>query len=161
MPLHIVTGIPSDDATMPPQARQVIRQYYPSMNLLPRYTCRQKPTNFVHVLTFFSAKSVTVLGKEFRSGAMVCVIPPSSMECPMFGEISYIFVPSDIKQFLILLYHTKAYSSHYNAYQVTKTQDYDLISVNQLGVHEVYHKYFVASNIYIVMKSYHHIEHDI
>lgn len=112
-------------------------------------------------LLFSSAKSVTVLGKEFRSGGIVCVNPPSNLESPTFGEIVRIFVHDDAKKLLIRLYDTETYSSHYNAYQVVKTHLFSVIPVNKLGIHEVYHKYFLSPNIFIVVKSYHHIEYDI
>lgn len=92
---------------------------------------------------------------------MVCVHPPSSLECPTFGEIASIFVPNDTKQFLVCLYHTETYSSHHNAYQVVRTHEYNMVSIDQLGVHEVYHKYSVIPHFYVVMKSYFYVEYDI
>ncbi len=101
------------------------------------------------------------MGKEFRLGAVVCVNPPSNLECPTFGEIIRIFVPHDTKQLLIRLYNTETYSSHYNAYQVVKSHHFSVISINQLGIHDVYHKYSVPPNFYVLIKSYYHVEYDI
>lgn len=116
---------------------------------------------FIATLFYFSAKAVTVLGKEFRPGAIVCLSPPSNLECPTFGEIIRIFVPEDTKQLLVQLYNTETYSSHYNAYEVVKTNQFNIISITHLGIHEVYHKYCVSRHLYVVVKSYHHVDYDI
>lgn len=112
-------------------------------------------------LFFFSAKSVTVLGKEFRPGAIVCLNPPSDLECPTFGEIVRIFVPNHTKNLLIHLYNTETYSSHFNSYQVVKTPQFSMVSINQLGIHEAYHKYTVSHHLYVVIKSHYHVEYEI
>ena len=102
-----------------------------------------------------------VFGKEFRPCAMVCVNPPTSLELPTFGEVVRIFVPDDTKQLLLCLYNTEAYSPHFNSYQVVKTNKFSLISITELGIFEVYHKYSVSPHSYVVIKSYHHIEFDV
>ena len=108
--------------------------------------------------TSFSATSVIVLGREFRPCAIVCVNPPTNSEHPTFGEIVHIFVPDDTKQLLLHLYVTDTYSSHFNVYQVVQNNQFSIISVSQLGIHEVYHKYIVSPYLYVVIKSYHHVE---
>ena len=101
------------------------------------------------------------MGKEFRPGAIVCTTPPSNLDYPTFGEIIRIFIPNDTKQFLVSLYHTEKYSAHFNSYQVVKTNQFSIISIRKLAIHDVYHKYFVPPHMYVVIKSYHHIEYDI
>lgn len=101
------------------------------------------------------------MGKEFRPGALVCVTPPSNLECPTFGEIIHIFIPDHTKIILVHLYQTETYSSHYNAYHIKKTPQFIMIPISQLGIHEVFHKYTVSSNLYALIKSYHHVEYDI
>lgn len=103
------------------------------------------------------------MGKEFRPGAIVCVSPPTNFEHPIFGEIIRIFVPNDTKQLLLRLYDTETYSAHFNAYQVVQNNQYRIISVSQLGIHEVYHRYVISphDHSYVVIKSYHHVEFDI
>jgi hypothetical protein len=88
------------------------------------------------------------------------VSPPTNSEYPIFGEIVRIFVPNDTKQLLLRSYDTETYSAHFNAYQVTQNNQYSIISVSQLGIHEVYHRYIVSPHSY-VLKSYHHVEFDI
>ena len=92
---------------------------------------------------------------------MVCVTPPTSLELPTFGEVVRIFVPDDTKQLLLRLYNTEAYSPHFNSYQVVKTNQFTLIPIAQLGIFEVYHKYYVSPHSYIVIKSHHCIEFDV
>ncbi len=112
-------------------------------------------------ILFFSTTSITILGKEFRPGAIVCVNSPSSLEYPIFAEILRVFVPADTKQILIRLYNTKRYSNHFNAYHIVKGNHFPVICISELGIHEVYHKYSVSRNSYVVIKSYHHVEYDI
>lgn len=94
--------------------------------------------------SYFSAPSVTVLGKEFRPGATVCIGPPSDIEYPTFAEIVRIFVPDETKQLLLRSYYTEAYSPHFNAYQVVKTNQFSVLSVSKLSIHEAYHKYLTC-----------------
>ena len=115
---------------------------------------------YLYIL-FYSANTVTVLGKEFRPGAVVCATSPSNLEYPTFGEIIRIFISNDIIHFLVSLYHTETYSPHFNSYQVVKTNQFSVISIRKLGIPDVYHKYFVPPHMYVVIKSYHHIEYDI
>ena len=92
---------------------------------------------------------------------MVCMNPPTSLELPTFGEVVHIFVPDDTKQLLLRLYNTEAYSPHFNSYQVSKTNQFSLISIMQLGIFEVYHRYSVSPHSYVVGTSYHHLELDV
>ena len=101
------------------------------------------------------------MGKEFRPGAIICISPPNDLECPIFGEIIRIFIPDHTKFLLVHLYSTEMYSSHYNAYQVKKTNEYRIISLSKLGIHEVYHKYMISSHLFVIIKSYHHVEYGI
>ena len=99
--------------------------------------------------------------EEFRPGAVVCVNPPTNSEYPTFGEIVRIFVPDDSRQLLLHLYNTETYSLHFNAYQIVQSNQFSVISIGQLGIHEVYHRYVVSPHTYIMIKSYHHVEFDI
>ena len=92
---------------------------------------------------------------------MVCVTPPTSLELPTFGEVVRVLIHDDTKELLLCLYNTEAYSQHFNAYQVVKSNQFSLVSITQLGIFEVYHKYSVSSHSYVVIKSYHHVEFDI
>ena len=80
---------------------------------------------------------------------------PLCLEYPTFGFVA-IFVPDDMKQLLVCLYKTEAYSTHY-AYEVVKTCQFCVIPMSQLGIHEVYHEYCIttAPDLYVVIKSYH------
>ena len=51
----------------------------------------------------------------------MCIGPPSDIEYPTFAEIVRIFVPDETKQLLLRSYYTEAYSPHFNAYKVVKT----------------------------------------
>ena len=108
----------------------------------------------------FSASSIKVSGKEFRPGAIVCTIAPSDSAYPTFGEIVRVFVPNGARQFLINLYKTELFSFHYNAYKVVKTNMFEVICISQLKLHEAFHKYCVSSSLYVVIKSFHHVEFD-
>ena len=101
-----------------------------------------------------------MLGKEFHPGAIVCVTPPNDLRYPTFDEVICIFVPEHIKQLLICLYETEDYSSQYNAYHIVDNS-VQCRFLNQLCIHEVFHKYSVSSKFYVTIKSYHHVEHDI
>lgn len=92
---------------------------------------------------------------------MVCVTPPTSMELPTFGEVVRVLIHDHTKLLLLCLYNTEAYSPHFNAYQVVKSNQFILLSITQLGIFEVYHKYSIPPHSYIVIKSYHHVEFDV
>ena len=162
--LIVVTYISCDDATLPPEARELIIHSFPSMDILARLHCYSQllvNLSITFYLSFYSTKTVTILGKEFRPGAIICITPPSNLAYPTFGEIIQILLSNESKQFLVCLYHTETYSAHFNLYQVVKINQFSIICVNKLGIHEVYHKYFVPPRMYVVVKSYHHIEYDI
>ena len=90
----------------------------------------------------------------------MCVNPPTNSEHPTFGEIVRILYLMTQNNFcFVCTSHT--YSSHFNAYQVVQNNQFNIISVSQLGIYEVYHKYIVSPYLYVVIKSYHHVEFDI
>ena len=109
----------------------------------------------------YSAKSVIILGKEFRPGAIVCLRPPANEEYPVFGEIIKIFVPNDEKTFLLHVYNTEMYSSHYNAYEVTRSSQFRVVPLEKLAIHDVFHKYHLKPKMYIVIRSFHHVDFDL
>ena len=102
-----------------------------------------------------------ILGNKFCLGAIVCVNPPTNSEYPTFGEIVCIFVPDDSKKLLLHLYNIQTYSLHFNAYLIVQNTQFSVLSICQLEIHEVYHRYMVSPHTYISIKSYHHVEFDI
>ena len=90
-----------------------------------------------------SASSVSCLGQEFRPGAMVCLQRPNDMAYPVFGEILYVIIDDDRKCFAMNLYETDEFCTHYSASRVFPTSKFDIIAVDKLALHQVYHRYHV------------------
>ena len=67
---------------------------------------------------------VTVFGKKFERGVVVCLRAPRDDDLPEFGEIVNIIVPEESKLLLVRKFHTTAYCNHYYAYSVTKLSSY-------------------------------------
>ena len=101
---------------------------------------------------------MSVLGQKFHRGVVVCLKAPSNSDFPEFGEVSHVLVPEETILLLVRKYHTDCYCSHYNAYCVTKSADYILVSVPELALHDVFHPYNVSSSYFIVIRSCCHIE---
>ena len=56
------------------------------------------------------------------------------------------------------MYSTIQYTKHYGAYEVSKGNQYRIVLVSDLKVHDIMHKYIISSHVYVVVRSYHHIE---
>lgn len=101
---------------------------------------------------------MSVLGKKFCRGVVVCLKAPCDNDFPVFGEITHILVPEESKLLLVKKFDTGSYSKHSNAYCVTKSTNFTVVSVDQLALHEVFHPYNVLSSYYIVVRSSSHVE---
>ena len=114
---------------------------------------------YVHCLqlSVFSTSTVTVLGTEFRLGALVCTRAPADSEYPIFGEIQHILIPSDHKIFLVQIFETY-FSQHYFAYCIDPTDTYLVIDVANIKLHDVFHKYCISSELFTVVRSCHIVE---
>jgi len=108
-----------------------------------------------------SASSTSVLGVEFRPGALVCLEAPSYHDYPVFGEIKNIIISEENKIFLVRLCDTSCFVHHYYAYCITLTDMYTTIDVTSLKIHEVYHRYYLHSKIYVSVRSCHVVELDV
>ena len=102
-----------------------------------------------------------MLGVQFRTGALVCLEAPSYDDFPAFGEIKTIICSEDNKYFLVRLFETVYFYHHYFAYCITLTDDFSMVNVTSLKIHEVYHRYYVNSNTYVSVRSCHVAELDI
>ena len=105
-----------------------------------------------------SAVCVSVLGKEFTQGCVVCLRAPSDEELPVFGLVEYILVPDDLKYLVVRQYSTDYYCQHLNAYCVNKASIFSLISVSDLSIHDIFHVYSFKSESYVVVRSCHHVD---
>ena len=119
-------------------------------------TCNAS-SNSVQILFSSSASSVSCLGQEFRTGGMVCIEKPSDREYPVFGEIQYIIVMEDVKYLAVQLYSAE-FCWHYFAYKVCSTNSFHITPVTKLALHQVYHKYSVLSQNFVVIRSCDHVE---
>lgn len=108
-----------------------------------------------------SASSVKCLGEEFRPRGVVCTQKPSDNDYPVFGEVQYIILVEDLKQLIIKMFTTEEFNHHYHAYKVLPTNNYQSVLIGNLALHQVFHKYCVHSHIFVVVRSCHHIEHNI
>jgi hypothetical protein len=104
--------------------------------------------------------AVTVLGVEFRPGALVCM-EISDKELPVFGGIDHIFVQGERMKFLVQVHETSPFSHHLFAYSITNTNSYVIVDVGSLKMHKVYHKYYVNSVMYTSICLCHVVEFDI
>ena len=140
-----------------------MKSHFVSVDMIPRYASDLDSVSItcICIFTVCSAKFVVILGKEFRPGAIVCLRPPSNESYPLFGEIIRVFVPNHEKTFLVRMYNTVQYSSHYNAYEITQCSQFRVVCLKQLAIHDVFHKYHLKTCSYIIIKSFHHVEFDL
>ena len=89
---------------------------------------------------------------------MVCTKRPSDNDYPDFGEVSHILVHEEAKYLVLKKFETVTFSHHYFAYQVEPLKDFVLLSVCDLAIHQVFHKYCIESSFYVVVKSCDHVE---
>ena len=89
---------------------------------------------------------------------MVCVKRPSDDDYPDFGEVSRVLIHEEAKYLVLKKFATVTFSHHYFAYEVAPLQDYMLLSVCDLAIHQVFHKYYAQSNFYVVVRSCDHVE---
>ncbi len=82
---------------------------------------------------------VSVMGKKFHRGVVVCLKAPCDDDFPEFGEVMKIFVPEESKLLLVRKFHTGSYCNHYNAYCVTKLSSFTVVSVTELALHDIFH----------------------
>ena len=106
-----------------------------------------------------SASSVICLGQEFRPGGMVCILKPSDTEYPVFGEIQHVIIVEDLKYLAVIIYSTDEFNHHYFAYKVCSTNTLHIVLISKLAMHQVFHKYNVHSQNFVVVRSCDHIEH--
>ena len=99
-----------------------------------------------------------MLGVEFRPRALVCLKAPSDSNFPVFGEIQHIIISEDSKIFLIQVYETDFFSHHFNSYCIKNTTTYTIIDVRSLKMHQVFHKYYIRSTIYVTIRSCNTVE---
>ena len=71
--------------------------------------------------TSCSASNISVLGVQFRPGALVFLKAPSHDDYPLFGEIKIIIYSEDNKFLLVGLCETACFYHHYFAYCITLT----------------------------------------
>ena len=103
----------------------------------------------------FSASSVICLGQEFRPGRMVCILKPSDTEYPaVFGEIQR----DHCRRLEIFGCSAHKFIHHYFAYKVCSTNTLHIVLISKLAMHQVFHKYNVHSQNFVVVRSCHHIE---
>ena len=76
----------------------------------------------------------------------------------MFGEVIHIPVQHDVKYFVVRLLSTIDFSHHFFAYKVMSTENYEVVALSKLALHQVLHKYCVLSNYYVVLRSCDHVE---
>ena len=88
----------------------------------------------------------------------MCTKRLSDDDYPDFGEVSHILVYKDAKYLVLKEFETVTFSHHYFAYQVEPLQDFVLLSVCDLAIHQVFHKYCIESRLYVVVKSCDHVE---
>lgn len=105
-----------------------------------------------------SSESVTILGKKFHKGVVVCLLAPCDNDFPQFGEVTHVLVPEESKLLLVRKFHTHAYINHFNAYHITKLARYAVIDVTELALHDLFHPYNISSTYYVVVRSCSHVE---
>ena len=105
-----------------------------------------------------SATSVICLGHEFRAGTIVCLKLPTDADYPVFGEVIHITVQRDVKYLVVRLLTTIDFSHHFFAYKVISTENYEVIALSKLALHQVLHKYCILSNCYVIIRSCDHVE---
>ena len=81
----------------------------------------------------------------------MCTKRPSDDDYPDFREVSLVLVHEEAKYFVLKKFH-------YFAYQIEPLEDVMLLSVCDLAIHQVFHKYCVESSFYVVVKSCDHVE---
>ncbi len=96
--------------------------------------------------------AVTVLGVDFRPGALFCM-EISDKELPVFGGIDHIFVQGERKKFLVQVHETSHFSHYLFVFCITNTNSYVLVDVGSLKMHKVYYKYYVYSVMYTSIRS--------
>ena len=106
----------------------------------------------------YSASSVSCLGQEFQPEGIVCLQRPSDTDFPVFAEIVHVIVTNDLKYLAVNLYTTDEFSHHYFAYKVFPTACFDVLPISKLALHQVYHRYQVHSEFFVVVKSCDHVE---
>lgn len=88
----------------------------------------------------------------------MCTKRPSDHDYPDFGEVSHILVHEEAKYVVLKKFETTNFSHHYFAYEIEPMEDFMLLSVCDLAIHQVFYKYCVVSNFYVVVKSCDHVE---
>ena len=97
-----------------------------------------------------SATHVTILGQTFNPGDIVCLEAPNDSDYPVFAQVLAIIVPDDNKFLLVRKLLTQLYSSHLNAYKVSKLSCFNIVTVSELALHDVFSIY---KSSYIVVRS--------
>ena len=105
------------------------------------------------VFFLFSASSVICLGQEFRPGRMVCILKPSDTEYPVFGEIQHVIIVEDLKY--LAAQHIHKFNHHYLQYKVCSTNTLHIVLISKLAMHQVFHKYNVHSQNFVVRSCHH------
>ena len=70
------------------------------------YVDPQDHSLWLFLYLIHSAVCVSVLGKEFTQGCVVCLRAPSDEELPVFGLVEYILVSDDLKYLVVRQYST-------------------------------------------------------
>ena len=78
----------------------------------------------------------------------MCTKQPSDEDYPNFGEVSHILVYEEAKYLVLKRYVTVDFSQHYFAYHIESSEDLMLLSICDLALHQVFHKYHVDSRSY-------------
>ena len=76
----------------------------------------------------------------------------------MFGEVVHIPIHDNVKYFVVKLLITTEFSHHYFAYKVMFSDNFEVVKLSKLALHQVLHKYRVLSNYYVVIRSCSHVE---
>ena len=64
----------------------------------------------------------------------------------------------EAKYLVLKKFRTVCFSHRYFAYVVELLEDYMLLSVCDLAIHQVFHKYCIQASIYVVVRCCDHIE---
>ena len=99
-----------------------------------------------------NAVSVSCLGQEFRSGAIVCTKRPSDNDFPEFGEVVKILLHEDAKYLLLKKMNTICFSHHYYSYKIEPLIECTLVLICSLSLHQVFHKYYANSEYFVVVR---------
>ena len=76
----------------------------------------------------------------------------------MFGEIVHIPLQDNLKYFVLSLFTTVEFSHHFFAYNIVSSEEYKVVELSQLALHQVLHKYHIMSKYYVIVRSCSHVE---